>query len=108
MFCRLDPEPCARLSAASVGLLMDNFRLLHRTPDMESTQPQESMSIANEVRGIVAVRDEANSLCPKWMANGAWVGRGKSLSASSTSRGRGRCKSVRSPMRSHAHTMVQH
>ena len=42
------------------------------------------------------------------MATWAWIGRRESLPANATDHGRGRCKSVCSPMRSHSHAMVQH
>ena len=41
-------------------------------------------------------------------ANWAWIGRRESSSASATDHGRGRYKSVRTPMPNHARAMAQH
>ena len=146
----------------NTSFLIGNCSLLHPTPDIEGTHPQELMSISDGVRGLVAADDQANGpytmLFPHPTAGSALIsplnlrdelnrlmqartdfqyqfgppadvavqvktaptgysmpvpevdGRLDlgSLSANSTDHGRGRCKSVRSPIRSHSRAMVQH
>ena len=43
---------------------MDNFNWLHLAPNIEVVQWQELMSMSDDGSRIVAVRDEANNLCP--------------------------------------------
>ena len=67
---------------------MGNFNLLHFMPNIEVIQWQELMSMSDAGSRIVAVRDEANNLCPVLFPH--------------------TYDSVRAPMRNHPRAMAQH